>query len=153
MEQLNICLIESFCLDDIQEIEYIEEEIKRENQQDTLTLLKSTEQIKEISQTLHEQINLSGEVLQEIDTLIEQSEETLIDTNIDLNEAKKFQSNTMILKVTAVSTGIGLLVGGPLGAFAGAQIGLVIGGAIVGSVAFASLFGGASYGIMKQKTK
>ena len=114
-------------------------------------LYNDTSYIKSIMADLNSILHYQNEPLQEIVNLTTESVKTIEDAYKHVEKARVYQKKAMILKATILGGGIGFVVGGPLGAYAGYQIGLTVIGGLFGGVALAGLGGGTSYSIFKNK--
>ena len=116
-------------------------------------LCNDTSYIKSIMADLNSMLYYQNEPLQEIENLTTESVKTVEEANKHVEKARVYQKKAMILKATILGGGIGFIIGGPLGAYAGYQIGLTLIGGVFGGVALAGLGGGTSYSILKNKNK
>ena len=55
--------------------------------------------------------------------------------------------------MTGLCTVLGIVIGGPLGAFGGSYLGLALGGGIFGTLTGGSVAGGTAYSVYKKKQR
>ena len=98
-------------------------------------------------------INIQEPLLEKTNEHLEKTEKTIESTTKTLEKAKQYQQTTSILKITGLATLIGIIIGGPLGAFGGSYIGLAFGGGLLGTVTGGGIAGTTAYSITQKKIK
>lgn len=135
---------------DLQELENIEKE------KEVLLAKKladDTVELKEIMNDLNNIVKDTDIQIVDIHDKIEESNLILEDTKTELIKAEQLKNNHSLLKITGISTIIGLCIGGPLGILGGSYLGLAIGGGLLGSFTGGSIAGGTAYGLYKNKKR
>ena len=129
----------------------IEEQQKKENNEDVKRLAQDTVEIRAIMKDLNELIEDEGEQIVYAKLITDDTEETLEEANIQLRKARESQKKSVILKGTLISAGIGACIGGPIGGILGSSVHLTIMGAILGGVSIAGFTGTLTNFILKNK--
>ena len=127
---------------------------KKEKEQEIFyakKLVTDTAELQLIMQDLNTILLDSNEQLVNTNEKIVEAEIVIQETNEELIKAQKYQTPTSILKITGLCTLIGVVIGGPLGAFGGSYLGLALGGGIFGTLTGASVAGGTAYTVYKKK--
>ena len=140
-------------LDEKQIIVITDEIIDEENKEDIKRLVQKIGLLNETMMDINSLLEDSGNELLRTIEITDNTEEILQDTNIELAIANKEQKSGNLLKSTLIGGVIGLLLGGPLGGLAGWSISATISGitALTGSILGSVTFGGATYGLVKNK--
>lgn len=142
-------------LDEKQIIVITDEMIEEENKEDIKMLVQKTRILNETMMDLNSLLEDSGNELLQTREITDETEEILQDTNVELAVANKHQKSGNLLKSTLIGGVIGLILGGPLGGLAGWSISATITGitALTGSILGSVTFGGATYGLVKNKNE
>ena len=111
--------------------------------------------IKETMEDLNKILEDSGLALLDVDEKVQNTDNELNCTNIELVKANKYQKSAGIIKGTLIGGVIGLIFGGPIGGLLGWGIGsgLTVISAVIGSVCGTVTIGGTTYGVMNDKKK
>ena len=129
----------------------IEEQQKKENNEDVKRLAYDTAKIKEIMKDLNGLIEDDGEQIVYAKILTDDAQETLKETNIQLHKARESQKKALILKGTLISAGVGACIGGPIGGVLGSSIHLTVLCALVGGVSIGGFTGSLANFILRNK--
>jgi len=129
----------------------IEEQQKKENNEDAKRLAQDTEKINEIMKDLNELIENEGEQIAYAKLITDDTEETLEETNIQLHKARESQKKSVVLKGTLISAGVGACIGGPIGGVLGSSIHLTVLCALVGGVSIGGFTGSLANFILRNK--
>jgi len=128
----------------LQNNDEIMRQIEKENREESKDLLQQTEAINEIATEISILLERSGKTLLTVDNKVETSLDDVKITNTNLTKAKKYQKKKAVLITTGILAVVGISLLGPLGAYAGAQIGIQLIGGVVGSVTGGGIFGGTT---------
>ena len=133
--------------------EEIDRLIQQEKQEESNYIFQQTGILKEIAEEINFLIGKSKIPLEEANINMETAIIEVSESNKELETAKQYKKGKKIFVITGILTAIGISLLGPLGAYAGAQIGIELIGGIVGSVAGGGIFGGTTYKICKKNKK
>ena len=131
----------------------MEKEEKEEEILIAKKLARDTAELQLIMSDLNKIIIDSGTQLEDTNKIITETQEILNETSCELETAQKYQSPLSIFKMTGLCTILGIVIGGPLGAFGGSYLGLALGGGIFGTLTGGSVAGGTAYSVYKKKQK
>ena len=132
------------------EIEY---QIKKESEEEAKKLLNESIQLKQTMSEINHLLEKSGQQLKHIEDKTDESNENIKHSKSNIDTSHNYFKKTNLLKFTAISSVIGLCVGGPLGgvicnSIAANLVGIgIFSGSVIGSLSL----GGTTYSILKQK--
>ena len=119
----------------------IEEQLEKENLNDTKYLAENTEKIKEIMKDLNELIDNDKDKIVFAEFVSDDIQKKLENTKKAIDKARYSQKQANILKGTLISAGIGACIGGPIGAVIGSSINLTVAGTVIGSISTSAITG------------
>lgn len=128
----------------------VEEQLEKENADDTKCIAEKTEKIKEIMKDLNELIDNDKDKIVFAEFISDDIQKKLEDTKIAIDKARESQKQSTILKGTLISAGIGACFGGPIGGILGSSVHLTITGVILGGISIGGFTGSLTNFILKR---
>ena len=130
----------------------IENQIKIETEEDTKKILKESNELKKTMYEINKLLEKSGHKLKHIENKTNISKENIKICKNDIDVSNIYFKKTNLLKITAITSLVGLCVGGPIGgvicnSIATNLIGIgIFSGSLIGSLTF----GGTTYSILNK---
>jgi uncharacterized protein YcfJ len=119
----------------------VEEQLEKENLNDTKYLAENTEKIKEIMKDINELIENDEDKIVFAEFVSDDIQKKLENTKKAIDKARYSQKQSNILKGTLISAGIGACIVGPIGAVIGSSINLTVAGTVIGSISTSAITG------------
>ena len=101
------------------EIEY---QIKKESEEEAKQLLNESIQLKQTMIEINQLLEKSGKDIKYIENKTDESKENIKNSKSNIDTSHNYFKKTNLLKFTAISSVVGLCVGGPIGGVIGNSI-------------------------------